>query len=137
MTQIKAARHPDVSNDRHRDSDSSSSRGRRPSRKKKTPSTYSYHPTPGRLLQRGNYSLLRLLTIINAAGSKGITTLTLLDELGSRADRINAIIREAEKLELIERKEGESEHGQFPPVYNMITEKGKELLLSQLKTRIE
>lgn len=38
-----------------------------------------------------------------------------------------------QKLELIERIERESERGQFPPMYNIITEKGKQLLQSQLQ----
>jgi hypothetical protein len=58
------------------------------------------------------------VTIIDAAGSKGITTLVLLDELGSRADRINAIIRKAEELGLIDRIPGEPPGpGQFAPKY--------------------
>ena len=80
------------------------------------------------LVKRGSYSLLRLLIIINAAGATGITTLALLQEIGSKADRINAIIRGAEKAGLIERTTGESEHGHFAPIYNIITEKGKQLL---------
>ena len=124
MRQNKSARHQDVPNRR-------SGRNRK---KTRTFSSSSSIPVQGSLLQRGNYSLLRLLTIINAHGSNGIATFLLLDELGSKADRINAIIRVAEELELIERKEGESEHGHFPPVYNIITDKGRQLLQSQLST---
>jgi hypothetical protein len=57
-----------------------------------------------------------------------VETLVLLEELGSKADRIKAIIRTAERLKLIKRIEGESEHGHFPPVYNTITKEGKQLL---------
>ena len=53
-----------------------------------------------------------------------VETLVLLEELGSKADRINAIIRTAERLKLIKGVEGQSEHGHFPPLYNIITEKG-------------
>jgi hypothetical protein len=35
------------------------------------------------------------------------------------------LLKHAEKENVIERKDGESEHGQFPPVYNIITTKGK------------
>jgi DNA-binding MarR family transcriptional regulator len=80
------------------------------------------------LVKRGNYSLLRLLIIAKDAGPDGITTLALLNELGSKADRINHIISNAEKAGYIKRVTGESEHGHFPPVYNIITDKGKELL---------
>jgi DNA-binding MarR family transcriptional regulator len=114
LTQSKKRRHPDVPN------------GRRHPRKR--PPT-SYQPKPGTLLQYGNYSLLRILSILNTAGPDGVTTLRLLEELGSKASRINDIIAALEKLELIERIEGEPHAaGQFPPVYNIITDRGKQLL---------
>jgi DNA-binding MarR family transcriptional regulator len=91
-----------------------------------------YTPTPGPLLQRGNYSLLRILAILNSAGANGLTTLALLETLGSKADRMNAIIRTAQELNLIERIPGESERGQFPSIYNVITDKGRQLLQSQI-----
>jgi hypothetical protein len=87
---------------------------------------------PSNLVKRGNYSLLRLLIILKAAGPNGITTLTLLNELGSKADRINHIISNAEKAGYIKRIKGESEHGHFAPVYNILTKKGKDLLLQNL-----
>jgi hypothetical protein len=68
LTRSKKPRHPDVS-----------IRRRHPRRRPPT----AYQPKPGTLLQYGNYTLLRILTILNTAGSDGITTLTLLDELGS------------------------------------------------------
>jgi hypothetical protein len=37
------------------------------------------------LLKRGNYSILKLLVTIHAAGSEGIATCKLLDEIGSHA----------------------------------------------------
>jgi hypothetical protein len=55
-----------------------------------------------------------------------------LDELGSTADGINDIIHAAEQLKLIQRIEGESERDQLPPVHNVITEKGRQLLYEQL-----
>ncbi|HKG71046.1 MAG TPA: hypothetical protein VKA87_04050 [Nitrososphaeraceae archaeon] len=91
----------------------------------------TYTPTPGSLLQRGNYSLLRLLFILNAAGADGLTTVMLLEQMGSKADRMNAIIRKAQELKLIERVRGESKHGQFPRIYNVITDKGRQLLQKQ------
>jgi DNA-binding MarR family transcriptional regulator len=98
------------------------------------PTYHQYTPTPGPLLQRGNYSLLRLLSILNSAGADGLPTLALLETLGSKADRMNAIIRTAEEMELIERIPGKSEHGQFPPIYNKITERGKQLLQNHLSS---
>jgi hypothetical protein len=57
----------------------------------------------------------------------------LLDELGSRANRINDIIAAAEQLKLIERIEGEQPSpGQFTPIFNAITDKGRRLLQEQL-----
>ena len=79
-----------------------------------------------RLLKRGNIGLFRLLVIVNDTGS-GITTFKLLKALGS-IGRAQGYIKRAEREGLITRKEGESEHGQFAPVYNFITPKGTELL---------
>jgi len=99
------------------------------------PST-SYQPKTGALLQYGNYSLLRILTLLNNAGEDGITTLMLLDKLGSRANRINDIIAAAERLKLIERIEGEPPApGQFTPIFNVITDKGRRLLQEQLLSK--
>jgi hypothetical protein len=118
LTRSKKPRHPNAST------------GRRHPRKR--PPT-SYQPKPGTLLQYGNYSLLRILSILNNAGEDGITTLMLLDELGSRANRINDIIAAAEQLKLIERIEGEQPSpGQFTPIFNAITDKGRRLLQEQL-----
>ena len=71
---------------------------------------------------------ITIVLIAKAAGPDGITTLALLNELGSKADRINHIISNAEKAGYIKRVTGESEDGHFPPAYNIITDKGKELL---------
>lgn len=138
MTQSKAAsaRHQQQKeNDDVSKNDNSRTKRRNKGRPRKS-KDYDYTPKPGTLLQRRNYSLLRLLTIINAAGSNGITTLKLLDELGSRADRINAIIRKAEEEKLIERIEGPSEKGRFSPILNKLLPKGKKLLV-QLHTQKE
>jgi hypothetical protein len=82
------------------------------------------------LFKRGNYSLLRLLSIVYAAGPEGIPTLKLLDEIGSRATYTQNVIIKAYKLGLIDRKQGESPGpGQFKPVINTITEKGRQMLL--------
>lgn len=119
LTRSKKPRHPDVST------------GRRGHPRKRPPS--AYQPKPGTLLQYGNYSLLRILSILNNTGEDGITTLMLLDKLGSRANRINDIIAAAERLKLIERIEGEpSSPGQFTPIFNAITDKGRRLLQEQL-----
>ena len=84
----------------------------------------------GILLRRGSYTFLRLLATIAAAGENGIETRRLLDDIGTHA--IQHLIDKAEDLQLIERVPGESEHGHFPPVYNTITERGRQLLQSQL-----
>src|SRR5829696_3463222 len=115
MTQNRTVKHPGVSNDRRR-------------RKKRTRPQNAYTPTPGSLLQRGNYSVLRILATVNSAGPEGITTLALLDKVGSRANRINDIIAALERLRLIERVESESKRGKFPHVYNKITDRGRQIL---------
>jgi hypothetical protein len=82
------------------------------------------------LFKRGNYSMLRLLSIVYAAGPEGIPTRKLLDEIGSRATYTQNVITKAAKQGLITRKLGEPPGpGQFQPVYNTITSKGKSLLL--------
>ena len=81
------------------------------------------------LFKRGNYSLLRLLTLLSAAGPKGMPTSELLDKIGSRSTYTQNVIIRAYKQELIERKLGEKPGpGQFSPKYNIITTKGKRLL---------
>ena len=73
--------------------------------------------------------MFRLLAIINQAGTKAITTVALHTELGAHTNRTNAIIRKAHEMGLIYRIEGERPGlGQFPPVYNVITKKGKQML---------
>lgn len=78
------------------------------------------------LFKRGNYSLLRLHTIVNAAGPKGIPTFKLLGEIvGSRATYAQNIISCTARQGLIKRGEGE-EPGprQFAPIINSKTDKG-------------
>ena len=84
------------------------------------------------LFKRGNYSMLRLLMIISAAGADGIPTRKLLDEIGSHATYTQKIIYKAQKLGLIKRKLGEETGpGQFRPISNVLTDKGRQLLQSQ------
>jgi DNA-binding MarR family transcriptional regulator len=81
------------------------------------------------LFKLGNYSLLRLLTIINAAGPDGITTRKLLDTIGSHDTHTQIVLDRAQKQGLIERVKGERPApGQFPPIYNIISDRGKQLL---------
>jgi DNA-binding MarR family transcriptional regulator len=88
-----------------------------------------HHQDVSDLFKRGNYSLLRLLTIVNAAGPEGITTRKLLDTIGSHDTYTQKVLDRAEKQGLIERVKGKPPGaGQFPPVYNIITEPGKRLL---------
>jgi hypothetical protein len=79
------------------------------------------------LLRRGNITLHRLLITVNAAGDEGITTMKLFRELGTTGYGQTTLQR-AVREGLIKRKVGESEHGQFPPVFNVITDKGRQLL---------
>jgi DNA-binding MarR family transcriptional regulator len=81
------------------------------------------------LFKRGNYSLLRLLVIVNAAGPSGITTRKLLDEIRSHDTYTQRVLDRAQKQGLIERVKGEAPaSGQFSPVFNIITDRGKQLL---------
>lgn len=88
------------------------------------------------LLRRGNITLLRLLVLVNAAGSSGISTMKLFDELGTTGYGQTSLTR-AVKAGLIKREEGESEHGHFKPKYNRITPKRRQLLQRQLAVRIK
>jgi hypothetical protein len=82
-------------------------------------------------LRRGNMGLLRLLIAVNAVGPSGISTYKLLKQLGS-TNHAQAFIARAKREGLIGRNEGEPPGpGQFPPMFNIITEHGKDLLLSQ------
>jgi DNA-binding MarR family transcriptional regulator len=93
-------------------------------RKPKHPDVYTLKP--GSLLQRGNFTMLRMLSVIASTGANGITTRALHEQLGTHSDRMNAIIRKAHELGYIDRIRGEPPGpGQFRPVYNRITEKGK------------
>jgi hypothetical protein len=94
----------------------------------------SFTLRPGSLLQRGNYAMFRILSIIAAAGPSGITTVALHQELGAHTNRTNAIIRKAHELGLIDRIQGERPGpGQFAPLYNVITKKGRKLLASAVQ----
>jgi hypothetical protein len=79
------------------------------------------------LFKRGNAGLAHLLLIVYRAGEDGISTVKLLEELGS-IDYGQTLVRRAKKQGYIKRIIGESEHGHFAPVYNIITPKGKRLL---------
>jgi hypothetical protein len=62
-------------------------------------------------------------------GGDGLSTSQLLREIRSKANRVNDVIAAAERLQYIKRIEGKpAVRGQFPPVYNIITHKGKRLL---------
>jgi len=87
---------------------------------------------PPNLFKRGNYSLLRLLVIVNTAGPSGITTRKLLDEIRSHDTYTQRVLDKAQKQGLIERVKGEPPGpGQFPPIFNVITDKGRQLLQQQ------
>ena len=107
MSRVRAAKHQDVS---------------------------AFEPKPGSLLQRGNYALFRILMEISLAGTQGITTTALHAKLGSHTNRTNAIIRKAHEMGLIDRIQGERPGpGQFAPILNVITKRGRKLLASAVQ----
>jgi DNA-binding MarR family transcriptional regulator len=78
--------------------------------------------------------MFRILSIVAAAGAGGISTVALHQELGAHTNRTNAIIRKAHEMGLIDRIQGERHGpGQFAPVFNVITEKGRKLLASAVQ----
>jgi hypothetical protein len=84
------------------------------------------------LFRRGNITLARLLLTVSDAGSAGISTMNLFRQLGTTGYG-QTTLRRAVKEGLIKRKEGDPPGpGQFPPVFNTITEKGHRLLQKQL-----
>jgi hypothetical protein len=54
-------------------------------------------PPTTNLFKRDNYSLLRLLMIVNAAGPDGITTHKLLDEMRSHDTYTQRVLDRAQK----------------------------------------
>lgn len=89
------------------------------------------------LMRRGNITLLRLLVLVNSAGPSGISTMKLFNELGTTGYGQTTLTR-AVNAGLIEREVGESPGpGQFSPLYNRITPKGRQLRQSQLAVRIK
>lgn len=111
--------------------------------KKARPHVDSYSPTPtttptttplpSDLLKRGGYSMLRLLSVIDRAGKDGITTRRLLDIVGSHATLHQKLLDTAQEHGLITRAKGEPPGpGQFPPIYNILTEKGRKLISESL-----
>jgi hypothetical protein len=82
------------------------------------------------LLQAGNLGLTKLLLIVHSKGQ--IKTSDLLEEYGSNSSGYFFLER-ARKQGLIDKVLGESEHGQFPPVYNQLSEKGRELVLGLVR----
>jgi hypothetical protein len=85
---------------------------------------------PKDLLQAGNLGLVKLLLIVHSKGR--IKTSDLLEEYGSNSSGYFFLER-ARKQGLIDKVVGESEHGQFPPVYNQLSEKGHELVLGLVR----
>ena len=84
---------------------------------------------PAHFLLGGNYSLLRLLIIVNTAGPGGITIRKLLDKIRSHDTYTQRVLDKEQTQGLIERVKGKQPApGQFPPIYNIITERGKHLL---------
>lgn len=76
------------------------------------------------LFRRGNVGLARLLLVVHAAGPEGISTVKLLEQLGS-THHAQAFIKRAKREKLIERKQGESEHGHFPLFIISLQRKGR------------
>jgi hypothetical protein len=99
-------------------------------RKEKKKPQISGKPIKNRteLFKRGNVGLARLLIAVSKAGPDGIATYQLLHQLGS-TNHAKAFIARAEKQGYIKRKEGEPPGpGQFKPIYNILTNKGRQLL---------
>jgi DNA-binding MarR family transcriptional regulator len=65
--------------------------------------------------------------------ARSMTQIEIAKQLGFDQSTISDDVREG----LIEREAGESEHGHFKPVYNRITDKGRQVLQSQLAVRIK
>jgi hypothetical protein len=85
---------------------------------------------PDQLLKRGNVGLIRLLIAVNESGSDGISTFKLLQKLGS-TNHAQAFIKRAAEQGYISRNTGKAaKRGQFVPVYNTITPKGQDLIMS-------
>jgi hypothetical protein len=85
---------------------------------------------PSDLLQAGNLGLVKLLLIVHS--KRQIKTSDLLEEYGSNSSGYFFLER-ARKQGLIDKVVGKSEHGQFPPVYNQLSEKGRELVLGLVR----
>lgn len=86
------------------------------------------------LLKPGNVGLVRLLLVLSRTSPHdGLPTRHLLEILGS-TNHAQAFIKRAEKMGYIRREERDPESGTgFHPVYNILTEKGRKLLVgSQL-----
>jgi hypothetical protein len=86
------------------------------------------------LLKPGNVGLVRLLLVLSRTSpNDGLPTRRLLEILGS-TNHAQAFIKRAEKMGYIRREERDPESGTgFHPVYNILTEKGRKLLVgSQL-----
>jgi len=85
------------------------------------------------IFKRGNTGMAHLLSIVYN-NKEPITTSDLLKELGS-VEYGQRLIRRAEHEGLIireESKQPQKHNGQFRPVYNTLSDKGRTLLLSQL-----
>jgi hypothetical protein len=81
--------------------------------------------------KRKNAGMAHLLSIVY--NKEPITTSELLKELGS-VEYGQKLIRRAEHEKLITRVEGKQlQPGQFRPMYNMLTDKGRALISSQLR----
>jgi hypothetical protein len=82
------------------------------------------------LLQAGNLGLTKLLLIVHR--KRRITTSKLLEEYGSNSSG-HFFLKRAREQGLIDIVTGESEHGHFPPVYNVLSDKGHEMVLGLVR----
>ncbi len=83
-------------------------------------------------LKCGNLTLIHLLLTVEDAGPEGISTMQLFKELGTTGYG-QITLRRAVKEGYVKRIQGEEPGpGQFPTVFNVITQKGRELLQNQL-----
>lgn len=78
---------------------------------------------------RMNKGLITVLKAVQKAGSEGISTRKLLYDEIKMIGYGQTLVKRAEALGYIRREKREPESGRgFPPVYNIITMKGRKLM---------
>jgi DNA-binding MarR family transcriptional regulator len=78
--------------------------------------------------KRSHRALIHLLQTVDNAPGGTMWTRELLQAMNNWGAHGHNMIKSAEEQGYIKRKQGESEHGHFPKVYNIITPRGRNLL---------